>query len=109
MGSFDGAVFRYFLLVCDFIDLVDWRSVDDFRGFAAVIYPFLNVSHIFHGMAFKLYEITPEYVFPRLFIYCSHVILNGKQRVSSFSTQDKSLCEAHSTQSHTKMRLSYWD
>ena len=58
MGSFDGAVFRYFLLVCDFIDLVDWRSVDDFRAFAAVIYPFLNVSQIFHG--FKLYEMTPQ-------------------------------------------------
>lgn len=43
-GNYDGAVFRYTLLICDFIDLVDWRCTDDFRAFAAVIYPSLSVS-----------------------------------------------------------------
>ncbi len=44
IGNYDGSVFRYFLLLCDFIDLVDWRQVDDFRNFAAVVYPHLNVK-----------------------------------------------------------------
>ena len=28
----------------DFINCVDWLEVEDFRSFAQVIYPFLNVS-----------------------------------------------------------------
>lgn len=44
IGNYDGAVFRYLLLMCDFIDQVDWSYVEDFRAFASAVYPFLNVS-----------------------------------------------------------------
>ena len=43
IGNYDGSVMRYFLLICDFIDQVEWKEVEDFRAFAAGIYPFLNV------------------------------------------------------------------
>ena len=47
VGNYDGAVFRYLLLVCDVIDQVEWQRVEDFRAFAAAIYPFLNVSYLY--------------------------------------------------------------
>ena len=37
-------MFRYMLLIGDFINEVDWQDVEDFKAFAEVIYPFLNVS-----------------------------------------------------------------
>ncbi|XP_033102930.1 uncharacterized protein LOC117105765 isoform X2 [Anneissia japonica] len=46
VGNLDGAVFRYLLLVADLIDRVDWRYVEDFKGFIANIYPFLNEDDI---------------------------------------------------------------
>ena len=44
VGNLDACVFRYLLLICDLIDRVDWRHVDDFKAFASNIYQFLNVS-----------------------------------------------------------------
>ncbi|XP_071947755.1 uncharacterized protein [Antedon mediterranea] len=46
VGNLDGAVFRYLLLIADLIDRVDWRYVEDFKGFIANIYPFLNEDDI---------------------------------------------------------------
>ena len=43
IGNYDGSVLRYFLLISDFIDLFDWKEVENFRTFAASIYPFLGV------------------------------------------------------------------
>ena len=43
IGNLDASVFRYLLLMNDFIDLVNWQEVDDFQAFGAVIYPFLHV------------------------------------------------------------------
>ena len=48
IGNLDGAVFRYILLMDDFIDEVEWRQVEDFRAFASVVYPFLTVSVTFN-------------------------------------------------------------
>ena len=45
IGNLDAAVFRYLLLMGDFIQEVDWQEVEDFRAFAAVVYPFLTVCH----------------------------------------------------------------
>ena len=42
-GNFEGACFRYLMLLCDFVCAVDWKEVEDFRAFAAVVYPFLGV------------------------------------------------------------------
>ncbi|KAL3864299.1 hypothetical protein ACJMK2_005992 [Sinanodonta woodiana] len=42
VGNLQGATFRYLLLMCDFICAVDWKEVEDFRAFAAVVYPFLG-------------------------------------------------------------------
>ena len=47
IGNLDAAVFRYILLMGDFISLVDWQEVEDFKAFAAVVYPFLNVSLLY--------------------------------------------------------------
>ena len=43
IGNYDGSILRYFLLISDFIDLFDWKEVENFRTFAASIYPFLGV------------------------------------------------------------------
>lgn len=37
-GNLDGCCFRYTMLLCDFIDQVDWQEVSDFRVFAGVAY-----------------------------------------------------------------------
>lgn len=42
MGNLDGSCFRYLLLMADFINLVEWKEVEDFRYFAAIVYPFLG-------------------------------------------------------------------
>ncbi|KAH3789098.1 hypothetical protein DPMN_167267, partial [Dreissena polymorpha] len=42
VGNLEGAVFRYTMLLCDFIDAIDWHEVEDFRAFASVVYPFLG-------------------------------------------------------------------
>ncbi|XP_045189015.1 uncharacterized protein LOC123546637 isoform X2 [Mercenaria mercenaria] len=42
VGNLEGACFRYMMLLCDFICAVDWKEVEDFRAFAAVVYPFLG-------------------------------------------------------------------
>lgn len=43
-GNLDGACFRYMMLMCDFITVVEWKEVEDFRAFAHVVYPFMGVS-----------------------------------------------------------------
>ena len=40
----DGCVFRYLLIMVDFIETVNWRHVEDFRAFVLAVYPFLNVT-----------------------------------------------------------------
>ena len=42
-GNLDGAVIRYILVMTDFIKKIDWMTVNDFKNFAAVIYPSLTV------------------------------------------------------------------
>ncbi|XP_063435478.1 uncharacterized protein LOC134716413 isoform X1 [Mytilus trossulus] len=37
-GNLDGACFRYTMLLCDFIDQVEWKEVEDFRVFAGIAY-----------------------------------------------------------------------
>lgn len=41
-GNLDGACFRYTMLLCDFIEQVDWKEVEDFRSFAGVAYRSLD-------------------------------------------------------------------
>jgi hypothetical protein len=45
-GHLDTASFRYVMLLCDFISLVDWESAQDFKPFATAIYPFLSEDDI---------------------------------------------------------------
>jgi len=52
VGNLDGAVFRYLLLMGDFIDCVNWHEAKDFGAFAEVVYPFLNVSSFRHLFSF---------------------------------------------------------
>ncbi|BFZ01755.1 hypothetical protein BsWGS_04794 [Bradybaena similaris] len=42
VGNLDAACFRYVLLMCDFITLVTWQNVEDFRAFSSAVYPFLS-------------------------------------------------------------------
>ncbi|KAH9524740.1 hypothetical protein Btru_027658 [Bulinus truncatus] len=42
IGNLDAACLRYMLLICDFINSIDWKEVEDFRAFATAVYPFLN-------------------------------------------------------------------
>ncbi|XP_060587658.1 uncharacterized protein LOC132743149 isoform X3 [Ruditapes philippinarum] len=42
VSNLEGACFRYMMLLCDFICAVEWKEVEDFRAFAAVVYPFLG-------------------------------------------------------------------
>ncbi|CAH1784655.1 unnamed protein product [Owenia fusiformis] len=42
VGNLDATVPRYILLMADFIDLVEWKSVEDVRAFASVVYPFAS-------------------------------------------------------------------
>ena len=44
IGNYDSSVLRYVLLIAEFVDLVEWQTVEDFRTFAAVIYPTLTVK-----------------------------------------------------------------
>ena len=44
VGNLDASCLRYVLMMADFVDLVDWAEVEDFRAFASLVYPFLNVS-----------------------------------------------------------------
>ena len=46
-GNLDGACFRYTMLLCDFIEQVDWKEVEDFRSFAGVAYRSLDVSYLY--------------------------------------------------------------
>ncbi|XP_046362334.2 uncharacterized protein LOC124139364 [Haliotis rufescens] len=41
-GNLDASCLRYVLLMCDFVNTVDWREVEDFRAFASAVYPFLG-------------------------------------------------------------------
>ncbi|XP_033757062.1 uncharacterized protein LOC117339522 isoform X1 [Pecten maximus] len=45
-GNLDGAVFRYAMLMSDFIQAVEWKEVEDFRAFASVVYPFLGEDDV---------------------------------------------------------------
>ncbi|XP_062504352.1 uncharacterized protein LOC134181150 [Corticium candelabrum] len=45
-GRLDAASFRYVLLLCDFIRLVEWESAQDFKPFATAIYPFLSEDDV---------------------------------------------------------------
>ena len=45
IGNYDAAVLKYVLLLAEFIDLVEWQTVEDFRTFAAVVYPTQNVRY----------------------------------------------------------------
>ena len=45
-GNLDGACFRYTMLLCDFIDQVEWKEVEDFRVFAGIAYRSMDVSSI---------------------------------------------------------------
>ena len=51
-GNLDGAVFRYTLLLADFINKIDWMNVNDFKNFAAVIYPSLMVRKLMRAATF---------------------------------------------------------
>ncbi|KAL4231540.1 hypothetical protein ACF0H5_009121 [Mactra antiquata] len=42
VGNLEGASFRYVMLLSDFITAIEWKEVEDFRAFAAVVYPFLG-------------------------------------------------------------------
>ncbi|XP_067657515.1 myosin-11-like [Haliotis asinina] len=41
-GNLDASCLRYVLLMCDYINIVDWKEVEDFRAFASAVYPFLG-------------------------------------------------------------------
>ena len=57
-------MFRYLLLMGDFIDCVSWYEAKDFGAFAEVVYPFLNVSNgrrlfsIHHTLTYSQYDIS---------------------------------------------------
>jgi hypothetical protein len=63
-GHLDTASFRYVMLLCDFISLVDWESAQDFKPFATAIYPFLSVCHSVY-----LCIILPTYASTGIFNY----------------------------------------
>ncbi|XP_077992401.1 uncharacterized protein LOC144446500 isoform X2 [Glandiceps talaboti] len=46
VGNLDAAVFRYLLLIADFIDKVEWKEMADFRAFASALYPFLTEDEL---------------------------------------------------------------
>lgn len=61
VGNHDAATFRYLLLIGDFIDRIDWKFVEDFKTFASLIYPFLNVSVFFFLTSFNLPCYSPPH------------------------------------------------
>ncbi|PVD30283.1 hypothetical protein C0Q70_09547 [Pomacea canaliculata] len=42
VGNLDASCLRYVMLIADFIKMVDWMEVEDFRAFASLVYPFLT-------------------------------------------------------------------
>ncbi|XP_013415715.1 uncharacterized protein LOC106177476 isoform X3 [Lingula anatina] len=42
IGNLDASCIRYVLLIADFVSLVDWEEVEDFRAFASIVFPFLQ-------------------------------------------------------------------
>lgn len=57
VGNLDASCLRYVMLIADFIKMVDWMEVEDFRAFASLVYPFLTVLIIFCFLVFcnKIY------------------------------------------------------
>lgn len=47
-GTTDGVLFRYQLLLADLIDLLPWRSIEEFTKWAALVYPFLQEEELEH-------------------------------------------------------------
>ena len=45
-GNLDPATFRYFLLLRRLIQIVQWTSIEDFRAFSSIVYPFMDVDDL---------------------------------------------------------------
>jgi len=44
VGNIDFSACRYILLLCNYIETIDWQDVEDFRAFAGLVYPFIQVT-----------------------------------------------------------------
>lgn len=78
VGSLDAACFRYVLLMCDFITLVTWQNVEDFRAFSSAVYPFLSVSWVFFSYNYHLLlkPCVPDFsCFKLMLIYIEDVFI----------------------------------
>ncbi|XP_052704063.1 uncharacterized protein LOC128180193 isoform X1 [Crassostrea angulata] len=78
-GNLDGACFRYMMLMCDFITVVEWKEVEDFRAFAHVVYPFmgeddLETLHMSYT-SFSENKISPQLVCQ----FLMHLILKYRE------------------------------
>ena len=54
-GTTDGVLFRYQLLLADLIDLLPWRSTEEFTKWATLVYPFLQVCTQCYNLIDRLY------------------------------------------------------
>ena len=52
-GNVDGAAVRYLWLIADLVELVPWKSVQEFAPWAACLYPSLPVSWLAYAFFFE--------------------------------------------------------
>lgn len=78
-ANLDGACFRYILLMCDFIGLVDWQEVEDFRGFAAIVFPFLSEDDL-ESLQMSYTSFSENKISPLLVAhFFIHIILKNRE------------------------------
>ncbi|XP_065072038.1 uncharacterized protein LOC135696544 isoform X2 [Rhopilema esculentum] len=78
-GTVDAAVFRYVLLMAEFISSFEWIQMQDFSSFAAIVYPFLQEDD-FEQLRMGYTSFSENKVSSGLvFQYLLYVILNGRE------------------------------
>ncbi|KAK7494886.1 hypothetical protein BaRGS_00013765 [Batillaria attramentaria] len=97
VGNLDASCLRYVLLIADFIELVDWVEVEDFRAFASVVYPFLTEDDL-ESLQMSYTSFSENHISRQLVCdFLIHIIL--KYREPRFQDLENKLVPFQSSES----------
>lgn len=97
IGNLDTSCLRYILLMADFIELVDWAEVEDFRAFTSVVYPFLTEDDL-ESLQMSYTSFSENHISRRLVCdFLIHIIL--KYREPRFHDLENKLVPFQSSES----------
>ncbi|XP_067940341.1 uncharacterized protein [Watersipora subatra] len=79
VGNIDFAACRYMLVLSNYIETIDWQDVEDFRAFAASVYPFIQDEDLesmqMGYVSFSENKVSKLHVFE----YILHLTLKGRE------------------------------